>query len=81
MTVSVSQDVEVTRASYEICYLLGKHMKPLTDAETMKECFINASNILFEKFSNKTQIISQIRQLQLSDSTCVRRIEEISKHF
>lgn len=36
-------------------------MKPFTDAEIAKECFINASNILFEKFSNKPQIISQIR--------------------
>ncbi|CAG9839337.1 unnamed protein product [Diabrotica balteata] len=77
----MSQDVSVTRASYEICYLLGKHMKPFTDAEIVKKCSINASNILFEKFSNKTQIISQIRQLQLSDSTCVRRIEDISKHI
>lgn len=81
MSVSMSQDVAVTRASYEICYLLGKHMKPFTDAEIVKECFINASNILFEKFSNKPQIISQIRKLQLSDSTCVRRIEDISKHI
>ncbi|XP_022127415.2 general transcription factor II-I repeat domain-containing protein 2-like [Pieris rapae] len=56
-------------------------MKPFTDAEIVKECFINASDILFDKFSNKTQIISQIRQLQLSDSTCVRRIEDISRHI
>ncbi|CAG9834606.1 unnamed protein product [Diabrotica balteata] len=81
MAVSMSQDVSVTRASYEICYLLGKHMKPFTDAEIVKECFINASNILFKKFGNKTHIISQIRQLQLSDSTCARRIEDILKHI
>ncbi|GBP75205.1 SCAN domain-containing protein 3 [Eumeta japonica] len=80
MAVSMSQDIAVTRASYEICYLLGKNMKPFTDAEIVKECFINASNILFDKFSSKTQLISQIRQLQLSDSICVRRIEDISKH-
>lgn len=81
MSVAVSQNAAVTRASYEVCYLLGKHMKPYTDAEIMKECFINASNILFDKFSNKAQIISQIKQMQLSDSTCVRRIEDIGKHI
>lgn len=34
MAVSMSQDTAVRRASYEICYLLGKHMKPFTDAVT-----------------------------------------------
>lgn len=53
MAVSMSQDIAVTRASYEICYLLGKHMKLFTAAEIINECFINASNILFDRFSNK----------------------------
>lgn len=81
MSEAVSQYVAVTRASYEICYILGKHLKPFTDAEVVKECFVNASNVLFDKFGNKKQIISEIKKIQLSDSTCVRRIEDIAKHI
>jgi len=81
ISVAVSQDAAVTTASYEICYILGKHMKPFTDAEIVKECFISASSLLFDKFSNKNQIISEIKKMQLSDSTCIRRIENIAKHI
>lgn len=79
MAVAISQDSAVTKASYEICYILGKHMKPFTDAEIIKECFVSTADILFNKYSNKKQILSDIKKLQLSDSTCVRRIEDISK--
>ncbi|CAH1109216.1 unnamed protein product [Psylliodes chrysocephalus] len=81
MSVAISQDSAVTRASYEICYILGKHMKPFIDAEIVKECFLSASNVLFDKFSNKNKIISQIKHMQLSDSMCVRRIKDIAKHL
>lgn len=57
ISVAVSQDAAVTTASYEICYILGKHMKPFTDAKIVKECFISASSLLLDKFSNKNQII------------------------
>lgn len=40
-------DAAVTRASYEICSILDKYMKPFTDAEVVKECFLSASNVLF----------------------------------
>ncbi|XP_023228929.1 protein ZBED8-like [Centruroides sculpturatus] len=56
------EDEAVTKASYEICYILSKHMKPFTDAEIVKECFLTASNVLFDKFSNKNQIISEIKK-------------------
>lgn len=62
MSVALSQDSAVTKASYEICYILGKHMKPFTDAEIVKECFVSAANILFDKFSNKKQILSDIKK-------------------
>jgi len=81
MSAAISQHISVTSASYEVCYVLGKHMKPFTDAEIVKECFISASNVLFDSFSNKSQIISKIKDMQLSDSTCVRRIEHIGKHI
>lgn len=62
MFAALSQDSAVTKASYEISYILGKHMKPFTDAEIVKECFISAANILFDKYSNKKQIVSDIKK-------------------
>lgn len=62
MSVALSQDSAVTKASHEICYILGKRMKPFTDAEIVKECFISAANILFDKYSNKKQILSYIKK-------------------
>ncbi|GFV00511.1 hypothetical protein TNCV_3644891 [Trichonephila clavipes] len=37
----------VTKISYEV-YVIGNHMKPFTDTEIMKECFLNASNSVDE---------------------------------
>lgn len=56
-------------------------MKPFTDAEVVKECFANTAKVLFEKFSNKKQILSEIKKMQLSDSTCMRRIEDLSRYI
>jgi hypothetical protein len=63
ISTAISHDAAVTKASYQICYILGKHMKPLTDAEIVKECFLSASEVIFDKFDNKNQIISQIKKL------------------
>jgi len=57
MSVAISQDAaddhKLTTASYDIVtYPLGKHMKPFTDTEVVKECFISASNLLFDNISN-----------------------------
>lgn len=56
-----------------------------TDAEIVKECFINASYVLFDKCNNKNKlklkIKSDIKTMQLSDSTCIRRIENIAKYL
>ncbi|KAJ1130248.1 hypothetical protein NDU88_008603 [Pleurodeles waltl] len=65
----------VTEASFKICYLLAKHKKPFTEAELVKKCFLSAAEILFENYSNKSSILKEIGALQLSDSTCARRIE------
>ncbi|KAJ1209190.1 hypothetical protein NDU88_004568 [Pleurodeles waltl] len=65
----------VTEASFKICYLLAKHKQPFTEAELVKKCFLSAAEILFENYSNKSSILKEIGALQLSDSTCARRIE------
>ncbi|XP_078509765.1 general transcription factor II-I repeat domain-containing protein 2-like [Lissotriton helveticus] len=67
----------VTEASFQICYLLAKHKKPFTDAELVKKCFLSAADILFAHYPNKSNIMKEIGALQLSDSTCTRRIESM----
>ncbi|KAJ1117630.1 hypothetical protein NDU88_005827 [Pleurodeles waltl] len=71
----------VTEVSFKICYLLAKHKKPFTEAELVKKCFLSAAEILFENYSNKSSILKEIGALQLSDSTCARRIEAMGENI
>lgn len=68
-----------TTASYKICHMLAKHNKPFKDGIMIKECFIEAADSLFGNFKNKTEIISAIKDLQLSRQTVTRRIEIINQ--
>lgn len=81
MTTAVGQNEAITKASYQVCNILAKRMKPFTDAELMKECMITVSQTLFQKFSNSKQIMAQVNKLTLSESTCRRRVEDISKNL
>ncbi len=53
--------------------------KTFSDSEIVKDCFLASAEILFAEFDNKNAIIKQIKGLQLSDSTIMRRIENIGK--
>ncbi len=53
--------------------------KTFSDSEIVKDCFLASAEILFAEFDNKDAIIKQIKGLQLSDSTIMRRIENIGK--
>uniref|UniRef100_H3ANB4 Uncharacterized protein n=1 Tax=Latimeria chalumnae TaxID=7897 RepID=H3ANB4_LATCH len=63
----------LTEASFEITWILACHKKAFTDAEIVKECFLTSAEIL------KNAILKQIKGLQLSDTTVMRRVEEIGK--
>lgn len=78
MSATVSENKLITKASYEVAEILARKMKPFTDAEIFKECFLVVCDTLFSKFPNAKQIKSDIQKLQLSDSTCVRSVNEIS---
>lgn len=73
-TTSVSE--RVTEATFEIAWILARH-KVFSDAEIIKECFMASAEIMYADFSNREAIIKQIKGLQLSDTTVIRRIEEI----
>ncbi|KAK8744617.1 hypothetical protein OTU49_000533, partial [Cherax quadricarinatus] len=56
-----------------IAWILGKHKKPFTDAEIVKECWKLPIHCL--RINRKKQIKDKIKQLPLSDSTSARRTE------
>jgi len=57
--------------------MLAKRMKPFSDAELIKKCMETVVSTLFCNFSNFKEIRDQISNLQLSDATCVHRIEHL----
>lgn len=60
MTLAVGQNESVTKASYQVCNILTKIMKPFTDAELTKECILTISQTLFQNFSNSKQIKAKV---------------------
>ncbi|XP_035212747.1 zinc finger BED domain-containing protein 5-like [Stegodyphus dumicola] len=71
----VSKSKNATTNSFKIPQLLEKKEKPFQDDELLKEAFLTGAESLFDEFSNKSKIINAIQDLQLSDSTVLRRIE------
>ncbi|XP_067937246.1 general transcription factor II-I repeat domain-containing protein 2A-like [Watersipora subatra] len=67
-------------ASYRVCQVLAKHKKPFQDGAMVKEAFMEAADSLFVDFKNKDEIMSAIKDVQLSRSTMTRRCEEIEKN-
>lgn len=64
-----------TVASFRVTQVLAKHKKPFADGEMIKKAFLEASDSLFDSFKNKNEIISAIKDVQLSRRTVTRRIE------
>lgn len=73
------QSVAATIASFKISYILAKHKKPFEDGVMVKEAFVEAAEVLFDDFKNKTEILSAIKEVQLSRPTVTRRVEIISR--
>ncbi|XP_055918205.1 protein FAM200A-like [Eupeodes corollae] len=63
-------------ASLRISWTLAKHMKPFTDADVVKECFLEAGNALFE---NKKNVVEMIRRIPLSASTSTRNTHVLAE--
>ncbi|GFT82560.1 SCAN domain-containing protein 3 [Trichonephila clavipes] len=56
-------------ASFVFSQKIAKRGKPYTDGEYIKNCFINASEELFQYFKNKADILKGIKELPLSAKT------------
>jgi hypothetical protein len=68
-----------TIASYKITEILAKKKKkPFGDGNMIKGCFVVASNSLFNKFKNKTEIHNANKEVQLFQSAVTGRVECMS---
>ena len=79
LSYAVQPNVNATEASYRICLTLAKKKRPFSDAQIVKECYIDSADALFDRFPNKAKIIDEIKKLQLSRDTCSRRCEDMAK--
>lgn len=67
-----------TEASFRISFLLAQHQKPFSDGELVKKAFIEGGEVLFANFKNKSQIMSAIKDVQLSRQSVTRRVEAMA---
>ncbi|MGL6121402.1 MAG: hypothetical protein ACRC0V_12975 [Fusobacteriaceae bacterium] len=74
----LSGNANTTLASFKIAYLLGRKKKAFMDSELIKQAFITGADALFEGFNNKKEIVSAIQNIQLSNDTTAKRIQDIS---
>ncbi|CAH1993089.1 unnamed protein product [Acanthoscelides obtectus] len=66
MSRSMTEQDKCGEASLRISWTLAKHMKAFTDADIVKECMLEAGNVLFD---NRKDVVETIRRIPLSAST------------
>ena len=72
LTNSMTLQERAVECSLKVAWILGRHKKPFSDAETVKECMLEVTETLFEG-KQKDDIKDKIKQIPLSDSTAMRR--------
>ncbi|XP_061820754.2 SCAN domain-containing protein 3-like [Nerophis lumbriciformis] len=71
---SMTQQQIATECSLRVAWVLGKHKKPFSDAEIIKECLTEVMGAMFEG-KEKEEMTAKINQIPLSDATATRRTE------
>ena len=71
LTGTTSKSRTATIASFRVSRVLAKHKKAFQDGEIIKEAFLEAADSLFENTKNKSEIVSSIKDLQLSRNTVI----------
>ena len=69
---------KATECSLRIVWILGKHKKPFSDAEIVRECMIQMAETLFDG-KQRDEIINKIKQIPLSDSSAMRKTELLAE--
>lgn len=77
LVTSMTQQQKATEASLRVVRILGKHKKPFSDGEIIKECMTEVMDTLFEG-KQKEEIKCKIKQVPLSYSTASRRTEALA---
>ena len=67
---------KATECSLRIAWILGKHKKPLSDAEIVGKCMVQMAETLFDG-KQRDEIITKIKQIPLSDSSARMRRTEL----
>ncbi|CAG9814627.1 unnamed protein product [Phaedon cochleariae] len=62
-TKPVKQTEAATIASFKISHIFAKHKKPFEDGPILKEALIEAADVLFRDFRNKTAIMSAVKEV------------------
>lgn len=62
-----------TEASFRVSRTIVWHKKSFQDGVMVKEPFIEAADSLFKDFTNKTEIMSAVKAVQLTRNTVTRR--------
>ncbi|XP_025409221.1 uncharacterized protein LOC112682745 [Sipha flava] len=76
---TMTEQQKCAQASLQMSWILGKHMKPFTDADIFKECMLQSVNVLFE---NKKEIVETFRHIPIiSASTNTRNTEVLAKDY
>ena len=70
----MTQQQKATECSLKVAWVLGKHKKPYSDAEIIKECMTEVMGTMFEG-KEREEMTAKIKQILLSDSTSTRRTE------
>ena len=68
----------VSAASFQVSHTIALHGKPLSDGAYIKEAFKACSEMLFEAFPNKTDILKKIDELPVARNTVKGRIIAIN---
>ena len=71
---SVSNHTKVLMASYNISNMIAKKCKPFTDGEFIKNCMLNAAEIICPEY------LDTFKKIKLSRNTISRRINSLAKN-
>lgn len=75
---TMTEQQKCTQTSLYILWTLAKDMKPFTDVNIVKECILNAVNVLFE---NKRDVVKSFQHILISTLTNTRKTIVLAEDY
>ena len=75
MVRTCTSQERATAASLRVSWILAKKRRPFTDSETVKECMPAIVDEVLNDDKMKTSVTSAIKNVPLSDTSNIRRVE------